>query len=200
VSQITAVKEINNMDNVIFEVLTEKDIGEYSALINEVMNEFNKEEVDDFQIWFASVEGILERRSWNTPESKFVTVEFTAKIDGKIIGALEIENANHIQSLFVRKEFQKMGIGRALFYFSIRYFISNGIIPYGFWVYASDYAINFYKKLGFTGDGKHLSLKLRYKRPGKAKLMYNFLLRLLTGLRLYRRWKKALPGNQSIAI
>jgi len=40
------------------------------------------------------------------------------------------------------------------------------------------------------GDGKNLYMKMGYKRPGKAKLMYNFLLRFLTGLRLYRRWKK----------
>jgi GNAT superfamily N-acetyltransferase len=175
------------MDNVIIDVLKENDIGEYSALINEVMNEFNKEEVDDFQIWFASVEGVTERRGYNNWGNKYATLQFTAKIDGKIIGALEIAHANHIQSFFIRKEFQKMGIGRELFNFSIKYFINNGIILSGFSVYASDYAINFYKKLGFMGDGKHLYLKMRYKRIEKAKLMYNILLRRLTGLRLPRR-------------
>ena len=187
------------MDNVIIEVLKENDIGEYSALINEVMNEFNKEEVDNFQIWFASVEGIKERRSWNEWGNIFETLQFTAKIDGKIIGALEIADANHIQSFFVRKEFQKMGIGRELFNFSIKYFIDNGIILNGFSVYASNFAINFYKKLGFMGDNKHLYLKMRYRRMDKAKLMYKFLLRRLAGLRLPYRWNKALPGKLYIS-
>jgi len=60
------------MDNVIIEVLKENDIDEYSALINEVMNEFNIEEVDDFQIWFASVKGIIERRSWNNQSTSSI--------------------------------------------------------------------------------------------------------------------------------
>ena len=175
------------MNNVIIEVLKENDIEEYSALINEVMNEFNKEEVDGFQIWFASVEGVTERRGYNNWGNKYATLQFTAKIDGKIIGALEIAYTNHIQSFFVRKEFQKMGIGRKLLNFSIKYFINNGIILNGFSVYSSDFAINFYKKLGFMGDNKYLYLKIRYRHTEKAVLMYKFLLRRLAELRWTRK-------------
>jgi len=170
------------MDNVIIEVLKENDIDEYSALVNEVMNEFNKEEVNNFQIWFASVEGINERRSWNKWGNKYTTIQFAAKIDGKIIGALEIYDAYRIQNLFVKKEFQKKGIGRKLFNFSIQYFINNGIRLYGYFVYSSDFAVNFYKKLGFMGIRKHLYLKMRYKRTEKAKLFFNIFKRRLTGL------------------
>jgi len=180
------------MDNVTIELLKEHDIEEYSALVNEVMNEFNKEEVDDFQIWFASVEGIVARRNWNNWGNKFETLQFAAKIGGKIIGALEIESANHIQSFFVRKEFQKKGIGRKLFKFSKKYFINNGIILNGYSVYSSDFAINFYKKLGFEGDGKNLYLKMGYKRTEKAKLVYKLFLRRLTGLWSPRSKNKAL--------
>jgi GNAT superfamily N-acetyltransferase len=183
------------MDNAIIEVLKENDIDEYSALIYEVMNEFNKEEIDDFQIWFASVEGITERRSWNNWGNKYATLQFTAKINGKIIGALEIENTNHIQSFFVRKEFQGMGIGRELFNFSIKYFINNGIKQNGYWVFSSDFAINFYRKLGFMGDGKHLYLKMRYRHTEKVKLMYKIFLLRLTGLWLPRRKNKAVHGK-----
>jgi ribosomal protein S18 acetylase RimI-like enzyme len=179
------------MDNVIIDVLKEDDIDEYSALVNEVMNEFNKEEVDDFQIWFASVEGIIERRSWND-RRKYATVNFCAKIDGKIIGALEIADTNHIQNLFIRKEFQKMGIGRELLKFSINFFINKGVKQKGYRVFSSNYAINFYKKLGFMGNGKWLYLKMRYGRAEKAKLMYKFLLRRLAGLRLPRLRNKPL--------
>jgi len=92
-----------------------------------------------------------------------------------------------------------MGIGRELFNFAIKYFINKGIILNGFSVYASNFAINFYKKLGFTGNGKRLYLKMRYRRIEKAKLMYNLLLRRLTGLRLLRRGNKALPGRLYIS-
>jgi len=183
------------MEKVIIEVLKEKDIDEYSALINEVMNEFNKEEVDDFQIWFASVEGIKERRSWNEWGNIFETLQFTAKIDGKIIGALEIANKRRIQNFFVRKEFHKKGIGRKLFNFSIQYFIKNGIKLSGYIVCASDYAINFYKKLGFIGDGKNLYLNIRYRRSEKVKLMYNIFKRRLSGLLPQRRGNKAISYN-----
>jgi len=97
------------MENVYIDVLKENDIGEYSALINEVMNEFNKEEVDDFQIWFASVEGVTERRGYNNWGNKYATLQFTAKVDGKIIGALEIAHANHIQSFFYPERISENG-------------------------------------------------------------------------------------------
>jgi len=186
------------MDNVIIEELKENDIDEYSALVNEVMNEFNKEEVDDFQIWFASVEGIKTRRSWNDWREKYSTLNFAAKINGKIIGALEIADADRIQNLFVKKEYQKNGIGKKLFNFSIQYFINNGIKLNGYVVYSSDFAVNFYKKLGFIGDGKDLFLKMRYRRTEKAKLMYNIFKRRLTGLWPVRRGNKVSQAELSI--
>jgi ribosomal protein S18 acetylase RimI-like enzyme len=134
---------------------------------------------------------INERRSWNNWGNKFETLQFTAKIDGKIIGALEIEGAYHIQSFFIRKEFQKMGIGKKLFNYSKYFFINNGIKVNGYSVYASNYAINFYKKLGFIGDGKHLYLEMSYRRTEKVKLMYNIFLRRLNGLWQMRRRKMA---------
>jgi GNAT superfamily N-acetyltransferase len=138
--------QIDNLA-ITIEVLKDNDIDEYSSLINEVMNEFNKEEVSNFQIWFASVEGIIKRRDYNYTLGKYTTLQCTAKYNGKIIGALEIERANHIQSFFVKKEFQKKGVGRELFYYSIKYFINNGVKLNGYSVSSSKYAVNFYKSL-----------------------------------------------------
>ena len=39
-----------------------ESVHEYSDLIIEVMSEFNKEEIDGFQIWFASGEGVTSRK------------------------------------------------------------------------------------------------------------------------------------------
>ena len=155
-----AKKEGKRMDNVVIEVLKESDIKEYSELINEVMEEFNKEEVDGFQKWFASVEGITCRRESGFDDGSFDTVQFTAKHDGKIIGALEVENKNYIQSFFIKKEFQNKGIGKMLLKYSIDFFNEKTFVLIGYTVFSSDYAINIYKSLGFKGEGNELYLNI----------------------------------------
>ena len=114
-----------------------ESVHEYSDLIMEVMSEFNKEEMDGFQIWFASVEGVTSRKEWD--DSGFETVQFIAKSNGSIIGVLEIANMNQIQSFFVKKGFQKHGIGRQLFNYSLKYFLENDIKIEHYGVLSSDY-------------------------------------------------------------
>jgi len=152
------------MDRVIIEVLQKSDIIEYSELINEVMEEFNKEEVNGFQKWFASVEGITCRRESGFDDGSFDTVQFVAKYDGKIIGVLEVENKEHIQSFFVKKEFQNQGIGRMLLKYSLVFFKEKAFEVFGYRVLSSDYAINIYKSFGFRGEGKMLYLPIRRKK------------------------------------
>jgi ribosomal protein S18 acetylase RimI-like enzyme len=147
------------MNNTVIEVLNESDIEEYSKVGNEVMEEFNKEEIDGFQRWFLSIDGITSRRSWNDEYNEFRTLNFCAKCDDKIIGILEVENANHIQSFFVKKEFQNKGIGKSLIKFSLNFFKKRGLEILQYSVYSSDYAINIYKTFGFKGDGKRLYLR-----------------------------------------
>jgi ribosomal protein S18 acetylase RimI-like enzyme len=151
------------MDNVIIEVLKENEIGEYSELINEVMEEFNSEEIDGFQRWFASVEGIIFRRESGFDDGSFDTIQFAAKYEGKIIGALEVENQDHIQSFFIKKEFQNKGIGKMLLNYSIDFFNEKQLSLIRYKVLSSDYAINIYKSLGFRGEGKRLYLEI--ERP-----------------------------------
>jgi ribosomal protein S18 acetylase RimI-like enzyme len=146
------------MDNITIEVLTENDIKEYSELINEVMEEFNKDEIDGFQLWFAGIEGITHRRRYGFDDGSLDTVQFAAKHEGKIIGALEVENKEHIQSFFVKKEFQNKGIGKMLLKYSLDFFDANGITVAVYCVVASDYAVDIYKSLGFKGEGKWLHL------------------------------------------
>jgi len=147
------------MDGIIIEVLKEKDIPEYSALMVEVMEEFNQADINDFQYWFTSIEGIKTRREWNISEEKLEVVQFAAKFDGKIIGALEFECHNHIQSFFIKNEFQKKGLGRMMFNHAIAFFRKFGIRITSITVLSSGYAVNFYKSLGFTGAGTWLNFK-----------------------------------------
>ena len=147
------------MNGITIEVLKEKDIPEYSALMVEVMEEFNQEDINDFQYWFTSIEGIKTRREWNTSEEKLEVVQFAAKFDEKIIGALEFECHNQIQSFFIKKEFQKKGLGRMMFNYAITFFRKFGIKITSITVLSSRYAVNFYKSLGFTGNGTWLNFK-----------------------------------------
>jgi len=158
------------MDNVIIEVLKENEIGEYSELINEVMEEFNSEEINRFQKWFVSVEGIIFRREAGFDDGSFDTVQFAAKYEGKIIGAFEVENQHHIQSFFIKKEFQNKGIGKMLLNYSIAFFNEKQLSLISYKVLSSDYAINIYKSLGFEGEGKILYLEI--ERPEEEGYHY----------------------------
>jgi ribosomal protein S18 acetylase RimI-like enzyme len=173
------------MNNITIEVLNEYDIKGYSGLINEVMEEFNEEEIDGFQMWFASIEGITHRRKYGFDDGSLDTVQFAAKYDGKVVGALEVENKEHIQSFFVKKEFQNKGIGRMLLNFSLDFFEKNGSAVFGYSVLSSDYAVDIYKSLGFKGVGKSLFLNIEHPEE-----TYTFLIGLKAS-----KWYDKMEGN-----
>lgn len=68
--------------------------------------------------------------------------------DSKIIGLLASRDANHVFHFFVDPDYQKRGVGKFLWRHYL--FHLTGESPQLVTVKASDYAINFYKKLGFT--------------------------------------------------
>ena len=82
--------------NITVEVLSDNDIEEYSKLMVAVMEEFNQEGINGFQYWFTSVEGIDSRRRWSYDDD-YDMVQFAAKYNNEIIGALEIESKDLIQ-------------------------------------------------------------------------------------------------------
>jgi len=153
------------MNGITIEVLRAGDIQEYSALMVEVMEEFNRVDINDFQYWFTSVEGISFRRDRDRSDEKIKTVQFAAKYNGKIIGALEFEYYSHIQSFFIKKEFHNKGIGKMMFNNALNFFRKKGIMISDVSVYSSTYATYFYKSLGFEGDDNLLyySKKMRFK-------------------------------------
>ena len=139
-------------------------VREYSDLIMETMNEYNKHEMSDFQIWFASPEQIIRRKIYSIMRGdQNDTVQFIIRYNSEIIGVLEIEDKNHIQSFFIKKEFHGRGIGRMLFNYAMKYFTGKGYRITHINVLSSDYAIDFYKKLGFKGEEKWLTLLVEYK-------------------------------------
>ena len=160
------------MNGITIEVLKEDEIPEYSALMVEVMEEFNQEDINDFQYWFTSIEGIKNRREWDNSDEKLVTVQFAAKYNGRIIGALEFEDHSHIQSFFIKKEFQKKGLGRMMFNHAINFFRKKGLKVTIIHVSSSKYAINFYKSLGFTGEGTWLKYSDNFSRIKLIDIFY----------------------------
>jgi GNAT superfamily N-acetyltransferase len=137
--------------NISVEVLSDNDIEEYSKLMVAVMEEFNQEDINGFQYWFTSVEGINSRRRWSYDDD-YDTVQFVAKYSNEIIGALEIESKDLIQSFFVKKEYQNKGVGRTLLQYSLDFFRRKGEKITSLSVFPSTYAKDIYQSLGFE-DG-----------------------------------------------
>ncbi|CCY77198.1 gCN5-related N-acetyltransferase [Brachyspira sp. CAG:700] len=65
--------------------------------------------------------------------------------NNKIVGAIELKNFEHISLLFVDDKYFKFGIGKKLFEE-----VKNILELEKYSVNASDYALEFYKKLGFV--------------------------------------------------
>ena len=65
--------------------------------------------------------------------------------NNKIVGAIELKNFEHISLFFVDDKYFKLGIGKKLFEE-----VKNILELEKYSVNASDYALEFYKKLGFV--------------------------------------------------
>ena len=95
------------------DLLQENEIEEFSRLVAFVFDEYiekenseaGKKPFDDY----TSADAVLARM-------KGESVFYTAKDEGWIIGALEVQNMNHISLFFIDKKYQEKGIGRKLFY------------------------------------------------------------------------------------
>lgn len=69
--------------------------------------------------------------------------------DERVIGAASIRNSNHLSLLFVDEEYHRKGVGRALMMKLCEYLRTEGGERY-MSLKASPYAVNFYRKLGFS--------------------------------------------------
>lgn len=71
--------------------------------------------------------------------------------DGEIIvGIVSLRNGNHVSLLFVDEAYHKKGIGRKLLAYAQSEFLHPSDCRLS--VNAAPYAIDFYKKVGFTGN------------------------------------------------
>ena len=105
-------------------------------------------------------EGIAEFRRYNNPEAMTRRSEnhfsMVATTDRRIVGIIEMRNRRHISLLYVLREFQGMGIARALWTLAFRKCREEDPAPLEFTVSSSDYATAVYEKFGFrrTAESK----------------------------------------------
>ena len=75
---------------------------------------------------------------------------YAAFENGKVIGVLTLRKKSHIMLFFVQKEYQKHGVGRALFEYALKELYRGESIPSSITVNSSPYGVQFYKRLGFV--------------------------------------------------
>lgn len=121
-----------------------KDIEEISGLAKRIYIKYNSK-IDTEE----GINGILSFISEESIKLRFYlrgAFTLVARDANKnIIGIVEVRNFEHISLFFVDDKYFKCGIGKALFEE-----VKNTSVSDKFTVNASDYALEFYKKLGFV--------------------------------------------------
>jgi len=126
------------------------DESQICELVIRVFNEFNASLYSD--------EGVRGFYSYANPyelakRSKENCIVFSAKADGRFIGMIEIRDYEHISLLFVDRDFHNKGIGRRLLKSALSQCRVQKPDMVMLTVNASPYAVNIYKKLGFSVAG-----------------------------------------------
>lgn len=102
--------------NIELALLTLEEIDDFLALIREVYDEFVAQEYADegnrtFHDFISRTETERRYRAGN--------LMVRARVDGAIVGAHEVRDANHIALFFVKKEYHGKGVGKAMFRYAL---------------------------------------------------------------------------------
>jgi GNAT superfamily N-acetyltransferase len=146
--------------NIELALLTLEEIDDYLALIREVYDEFVAIGYADegnrtFYDFISMPETERRYRAGN--------LMVRARVDGAIVGAHEVRDANHIALFFVKKEYHGKGVGRAMFRYTLNAIRERHPDLAAITVNSSPYARGIYRKLGFveTAD-EQLKNGIRY--------------------------------------
>lgn len=141
--------------NVTIRRMTEADIDAAFACVKSAFDEFVAPGYSD--------EGIREFYAYASPAgiaSRFADDVLLVAVDenGVVAGMLEARDMDHISLLFVRPEYQRMGVAKAL----VNQFLRMTEAPV-ITVHASPYAVPVYERLGFARlGGETLTNGIRY--------------------------------------
>jgi GNAT superfamily N-acetyltransferase len=116
-----------------------------SSTFNEfVAPEFSAEGIDEF-FKYADAAALAER----SMSGHFTVV---AKNNDKLIGIIEIRDYNHVSLFFVRRHFQKIGIGKTLLKKAVDICLENRPDLQTLTVNSSPNSVSAYEKMGFSRD------------------------------------------------
>ncbi len=126
--------------------------GEEKQVIDLVLSVF-----DEFVAPLYLNEGIVEFRRYANIEalakrSQANSFVLIAKINADPIGIIEVTDYSHVAMLFVRRSFQKQGIGKALVRKTIDICLKHRPDLRKITVNASPNSISAYNKMGFNAD------------------------------------------------
>ncbi len=133
--------------NRIIERLTEKDIDEFHDLVKRVYDEFVSGDYSEKgnQTFYSYIQKNEIQKRIN--EGQWA---YTYKINGEIVGVLEIRNKNHISLFFVDKQNHGQKIGRKLFDHYLGELKKEETLYDFIEVNSSPFAKGIYEKLGFN--------------------------------------------------
>ncbi len=98
----------------------------------------------------------------------FVAVERLEESKNGIIGIISLRNVNHISLLFVNDAYHKKGIGKSLIEYVKMYLIEERGV-HTCTVNAAPYALEFYRKQGFSDTGEKQESEGIVYTPMKAE-------------------------------
>lgn len=104
-------------------------------------------------------EGVASFRGYlNNPQAMAALDFYGAYKNGTLAGMLAVKEKSHISLFFVRREFQRQGIGRAIF----TAYLAQSAAPH-ITVNSSPYAVPIYERLGFSATApEQLTDGIRY--------------------------------------
>ena len=79
---------------------------------------------------------------------------YLARTDGPLAGMIEIRDGSHVALFFVRKEFQRCGTGRALFFHALNSIEQFFPLVSEITVNSSPFAVPVYEKIGFKSSSQ----------------------------------------------
>lgn len=131
--------------------LQENEIQAALGLIWEVFLQFEAPEYSE--------EGVRTFRAYLDDKEKTAQLRFWGAFDGEaLVGTICVRPPQHIGGFFVRGDYHRRGIGRALFDAMRREYARQE-----FTVNSSPYAVEVYRHLGFTAEsGEQLADGIRF--------------------------------------
>ncbi len=124
-----------------------EDLEEIATLFYETVHTVNARDYTPEQL-SAWATGTIDKKAWNA--SLMAHTSIVAEEDGQIIGFGDVDDTGYLDRLYVHKDFQRRGIGRAICD-ALESAVQTGTIT----TYASLTARPFFEAMGYVVQEEH---------------------------------------------